>query len=192
MKKWIFAIIGVAVTCFLLGMCTGRKSVKPLPAEKVIEVRWEKGEEIHDTIKVPVPYEVIVSEDVPVFIPTDTAKLFEIWSDYYLKRNYSLDFSNDTIGVFKVDASVSENKLLLATSTIIPNVKTVVEKEVVYKQPKLIAPWVIVGTSVDFKVNKLQTGVDIKDRFIVGVSGVRINDSYGYTIDVGYKFKNNK
>lgn len=192
MKKWIYVIIAVAVTCFLLGMCTGRKTVKPLPAEKIVEIKWEKGDTIRDTIKVPVPYEVSVPVDRPVFVATDTTRLFEIWSDYYLKRNYSLDFSNDTIGLFKVDASVSENKLLSATSTIVPNIKTVIQKEVVYKQPKLIAPWVMIGTSVDFKVNKLQTGIDIKDRFIVGVSGVRINDSYGYTIDLGYKFKNNK
>ncbi len=189
MKKWIYVIIAVAVTCFLLGMCTGRKTVKPLPAEKIVEIKWEKGDTIRDTIKVPVPYEVSVPVDRPVLVATDTTRLFEIWNDYYLKRNYSLDFSNDSVGVFKVDAVVDENKLISATSTIVPNIKTVIQKEVVYKSSPLIVPWTTLGTSVDFKVNKLQVGIDIKERYSLGLSGIRMNDSYGYTIDVGYKFK---
>lgn len=182
----IGGLIAVGIALFL-GYLWGRSSVE-LPAPKrIVEVKWEKGEIVRDTIDRPVPYEVEIPVDRPVFIPTDTAALFAIWQDYYLERKYALDFSNDSLGVFKVDAKVSQNKLISATSLIQPNIRIVYEREVIYKVPTL-QPWALIGTSADFRTNKIQFGLDIKNKFIIGASGIRLDDKYGYTFDFGVKF----
>ena len=179
-------IIAVAISLFL-GYLWGRSSVE-LPAPKrIVEVKWEKGEVVRDTVEKPIPYEVKVPDSIPIFIPTDTAALFAIWQDYYLERKYVLDFSNDSLGTFKVDAKVSQNKLISATSFIQPNIRTVYEKELIYKVTT-IQPWAMIGTSIDFRTNKLQFGLDLKNKYVIGVSGLRIEDKYGYTLDFGIKF----
>lgn len=187
-KTIISIIVIVAILASLLaGYFLGATSIKEKDAEKVVEVKWIKGDTVRDTIQIPVPYKVEVPVEKPIFVYTDTDALFAVWQDYYLKRDYKLDFSNDTLGTFVADVSIQENKLVRATSFIRPNIRTVTEKETTYKV-NIIQPWVIVGTSVDFSTQKLQVGVDIKNKFVVGVSGIRLNDKYSYTIDLGIKF----
>jgi len=105
-------IIVVLIAIFI-GYLLGRSSVETPKSKTEIVVKWEKGDTIRDTIKVLEPYEVKVPDSILVFMPTDTAKLFAIWKDYYLQRKYNLDFSNDSSGTFKVDAVVSQTNSLL-------------------------------------------------------------------------------
>lgn len=142
---------------------------------------------VRDTIDRPIPVEVHDTIVKPVPVPTDTAALFAIWRDYHLRRDYELDFSNDSIGTFRVNASVQENKLFSATSVIQPNRKVITRTETVLKVPT-IQPWVMIGTSATFDSQKVQFGLDFKNRFIFGVSGIRIDDKYNYTLDFGVKF----
>lgn len=183
----IGTIAAVALALFL-GYLWGRSSVE-LPEPEIKEViKWEKEPyAVHDTINNPVPYEVEVPVDRPIFIPTDTAALFAVWCDYYLKRDYKLDFSNDTLGTFIVNASIQENKLFSATSTVQPIRKVIEREKTIYKVPKL-QPWAMIGTSADFRTNKLQFGLDIKNKYIIGASGLRFDDEYSYTFDFGIKF----
>lgn len=155
---------------------------------RIVEIKWQKGEIVRDTVDCPVPVETIIRDSIPVPVPTDTAALFAVWKDYYLERKYALDFSNDSIGTFRVDATVNQNKLISATSLIQPNIRTVYEKEVIYKKEKWV-PWAMIGTSVDLKTNKVQFGVDLNQKYVIGVSGIRMDDRYGYTLDFGIKFK---
>ena len=46
----------------------------------------------------------------------------------------------------------------------------------------------MVGTSTDFQSNKIQFGIDVKNKVLFGISGMRLDDKYGYTIDFGIKF----
>ena len=46
----------------------------------------------------------------------------------------------------------------------------------------------MIGSSVDLKTNKIQFGVDLKQKFMIGASGIRLDDRYGYTLDFGVKF----
>ena len=112
------------------------------------------------------------------FVATDTAKLYAVWQDYYLTRKYDLDFSNDTLGTFKVNASVSQNKLVTATSLIEPNVRTVYETKTIYKVPT-IQFYSILGSSIDFRTNKIQLGIDLKQKYLIGASGIRIGNEMG-------------
>lgn len=180
-------IIAIVIAVFI-GYLWGSSNVT-IPDPEIKEVvKWEKEPyAVHDTIYKPEPYEVKVPIDRPVFIPTDTAALFAVWCDYYLKRDYKLDFSNDTLGTFIVNASIQENKLLSATSTVQPLRKVITRTETVYKVPTM-QPWLMIGTSPTFNTQKIQFGLDIKNKFIIGASGIRLNDDYGYTIDFGVKF----
>ena len=119
--------------------------------------------------------------------PSDTAALFAVWRDYYATRDYDLDFSNDTLGVFRVAAKVNQNKITQAVSTVQPNVKVVTNTETVYKT-KFLQPWAMVGTSVDFNFQQIQVGVDINNKWMVGVGGIRYGDKGGFTVNAGVKF----
>lgn len=188
-KHIVVLVIAIIFLSLLLGYFWGRSSVEvPVPS-RIVEIKWMKGNVVRDTINRPVPVETIVykRDSIPVPIPTDTAALFAVWRDYYLERKYELDFSNDSLGVFKVDASVSQNRLISATSTIQTNIRTVYEKEVIYKVPTL-QPWAMIGTSVDLRTNKIQVGLDLKQKYMFGVSGIRMDDKYSYTLDFGIKF----
>lgn len=188
-KNILIAVLILAI-CLSVGFFIGYLvfgKTEPV-VNRIVEIKWQKGEIVRDTVDCPVPAETIIRDSIPVPVPTDTAALFAVWKDYYLERKYALDFSNDSIGTFRVDATVNQNKLISATSLIQPNIRTVYEKEVIYKKEKWV-PWAMIGTSVDLKTNKVQFGVDLNQKYVIGVSGIRMDDRYGYTLDFGIKFK---
>ena len=186
----LYGIIAIIIALFV-GYIWGSSNIKELPASKTESVtKWIKGDTIRDTISIQKlkPYKVTLpSKDIKIPSSTDTTKLFEVWKDYYTKRNYNLDFSNDTLGIFKVDAEVSENRLTKATSLIQPNIRTITTKETIYKVIKL-QPYTVIGSSLDFRTNKIEIGLDFKQKYMLGISGIRLDDKYGYTIDLGIKF----
>lgn len=178
----------VLLVAIFIGYLIGRSSVNIPEPTRIVEVKWEKGDIVRDTIKVPKPYEVTVPEYIVIPpVPTDTAALYATWKDYHLERKYGLDFSNDTLGTFTVDAIVKQNKLISATSFIEPNIRTVKETQVIYKVPTLQF-YALIGSSANFKFNQIQAGVDIRNRFMIGGSAIRLNDEFGYTINAGIKF----
>lgn len=195
MKDWenkittIFALVLVASIC--LGMFfLGRRSVHiPEPGEVQHDTTYVPAPfPVHDTLWRPAPVQETPPPDT-VYLPspTDTAALFAVWRDYYATRDYDLDFSNDTLGVFKVAAKVNQNKITQAVSTVQPNVKVVTNTETVYKT-KFLQPWAMVGTSVDFNFQQIQVGVDINNKWMVGVGGIRYGDKGGFTVNAGVKF----
>lgn len=190
MKKTVTVSVGMLVVvgiALFIGYLWGRSTIQIPEPKTIVETKWLKGETIIDTIFMPIPYLVTVTDTVPVFVATDTAKLYAVWQDYYLQRHYNLDFSNDTLGVFKMNAVVGQNKLVSAAFTIQPNIRTVIERQVIYKVPRAQF-YGIMGSSIDLRTNKIQFGVDLRQKYMIGVSGIRLDDKYGYTIDVGIKF----
>lgn len=139
---------------------------------------------VYDTIYKPKPYEVVRHKRDTVYSTqdVDTAKILE---DYFLTRRYELDFSSDSLGVFKVNTEVSRNELTSAKSFIQPKYKTIVQENTIYKVPPLQF-YAMVGSSL--KTNKVSLGVDLKQKYLLGVSGVRFNENFSYTIDVGIKW----
>ena len=192
MNKTFTISVGVLIilaVSFVIGYFLGRSSVDiPQPKKEVI-IKWMPGKTVTNTITKLEPYAVhdTVYIDRPVPEPTDTAVLFSVWRDYYLSRDYNLDFSDDSLGVFKVQANVQENKLISATSTIKPNIRTVTERETIYKVPTMQF-YTLIGTSLDLSANQIQVGVDLKQKYMIGVSGIRVNDNWGYTVNFGIKF----
>ncbi len=185
----------IAAVAFFIGYLIGRTYEKETAGETKTSVEIVPSKyEVHDTIKYPEPYavyydkKVLIHDTIRSYIvqKVDTAAIL---ADYFLTRKYNLDFSNDSIGKFKVDATVSENRLISAISDIQPYEKIITKETTVYKV-KPLQFYIMGGTNVTNKFNtqKVQFGIDLKQKFLIGVSGIRMDDKYNYTIDFGVKF----
>lgn len=187
----VLAVFFIAVIC--LGFFfLGRSSVHiPEPAEVKHDTTYVPAPyPVHDTLKVPVPAKEVPPDTVYVSVPepTDTAALFAVWLDYYTTREYNLDFSSDSLGVFRVAAKVNKNKLQEAISTIQPRIQVVTNIENFYKE-RAFQPWVMATTGVtDFKFQSVTVGVDINSRVMLGVGAMRYDKNGAFTINAGYKF----
>lgn len=193
MNKKVTISIGLIiislVAAFIIGVLIGKGYADTVEVEKEV-VKWktERLPAIHDTISMPVPY--LVSDTDTVFkiiehqVEVDTLKIL---ADYYRVRKYDLDFSNDSIGVFKVNIDVTKNMLANAISEIRP-IRTTIERVRTINKVQTLQFYGMFGSSLDFKTNKIQVGLDFRQKYLLGVSGIRLDDKYGYTIDLGVKF----
>lgn len=176
----IVALILGVVSGFFIG-----RSYTPEPIEIVKEiVKYEKLPA--DTIKIsyPEPYKVYDTITDLQTIYVDTAKSID---DYFKVREYHLDFSKDSLGSFIVDARVHKNSLLYAEAQIEPIIKTVTIERTKYTS-RTLQVYTIIGTSLDLNCNKIQAGIDLKNKYMIGASGVRLGKEFGYTVDFGIKF----
>lgn len=186
-----FSIV-LAIIMFVLGFVVSRLTIDEQEVKTKTVIKYEKQPyAVHDTIYEPKPYaEYIDTGSIHyIYLPgkpiePDTAAIL---ADYIVRRKYNLDFSNDTLGVFKVDAEVTQNHLVSAVSTIQPIIRTVLTEKTVYRS-KQLQLWAMFGTSPKLDFNKVQIGLDLKEHYMIGVSGYRIDNKYDYTIDFGYKF----
>ena len=186
------SVIITAILMFVLGFVVSRLTIKEGETKIRTVVKYEPAPyAVHDTIREPKPYtEYRDTGSIKyIYLPgepiePDTAAILD---DYIVRRKYNLDFSNDTLGVFKVDAEVTQNHLVSAVSTIQPIIRTVLTEKTVYKA-KQLQLWTMFGTSPKLDFNKVQLGMDFKEHYMIGVSGYLIDNKYDYTIDFGYKF----
>lgn len=184
----IGSIIALAAA-FIIGVLIGKGYTDTVEVEKEV-VKWktEQLPPIHDTIRMPVPYLVFDTDTVFKLIEhqaeVDTLKIL---ADYYRVRKYNLDFSNDSVGVFKVNIEVTKNMLANASSEIRP-IRTTIERVKTINNVRTLQFYGMFGSSLDFKTNKIQVGLDFRQKYLLGVSGIRWGDKYGYTIDLGVKF----
>jgi hypothetical protein len=189
-KTWIYIAIGATL---LLGIVLGwwlgsRQNDYEVVSEKVryverpattiyVEKPTLVREEVivHDTVR--------LREVVEVTLPADTASII---ADYLKRRAYYLDFSNDTIGIFKVDAVVEANRLTSATATIQP-LQREVERTVV--KVRKFRPFVSGGFAIGDNVGaSLGLGGIIKDKHIVSAKYNRYGKQNIYGAEYGYIF----
>lgn len=186
-KQFIATFILYAAIFFTIGYTVGTCTRDEEVQEKESVSIKPSSVFIHDTIYYPEPY---VEYHVRTILDTlreyviDTSRVVD---DYYATRKYNLDFSNDSLGVFKFDLTVNQNKLCNVVSNIHPY-ERVVTREIVKQKVKLMQIYVIGGTSPNFKTQRLGVGLDINQSYLLGISGMRYNDNYNYTIDFGIKF----
>lgn len=183
-KTTIILSIVVLFLVFMLGRCSNvnKNIAKTEETIKYVPSPYP----VHDTIYEPKPYEVVRHKRDTVYLTqdVDTAKILE---DYFLTRRYELDFSSDSLGVFKVNTEVSENSIISATSYIQPKYKTIIQENTIYKTTP-VQFYAMIGSSIDFKTNKISLGVDLNQKYLLGVSGIRFGDNACYTIDFGIKW----
>lgn len=182
-------IIILSIAMLLLGFLLGRLSVtdKITVETKEVVKNVPSPYIVRDTIYSPLPALTFYKVDTCYIMQkVDTA---EILHDYFLSRQYRLDFSNDSIGKFIVDAEVNQNKLVSANSFIQPVTKFIYKENIVTKQTiKTFQPWVTIGTNVNLDCQQVTLGFDLKQKYILGVSGLRLNNKYNYTVNIGIKF----
>ena len=189
--KWKYVVLISlisAVIGFVLGRLgkTDKKVIETKETIKYAPIPFP----VTDTIYQPQPYNVYIPADTVTKYVTklqnvDTAQILQ---DYCLVRQYKLDFSNDTLGEFRVDAEVGQNKLLKASSYVRPLTKTIYKETTVTEcKKKAFQPFILVGTSPRFDLQKVTIGVDLSQRYLIGVSGIRWDNKYNYSIDFGIK-----
>lgn len=183
-KTTIILSIVVLFLVFMLGRCSNvnKNIAKTEETIKYVPSPYP----VHDTIYQPKPYEVIRHKRDTVYLTqdVDTTKILE---DYFLTRRYELDFSSDSLGVFKVNTEVSENSIISATSYIQPKCKTIIQENTIYKTTP-VQFYAMIGSSIDLKTSKISLGVDLNQKYLLGVSGIRFGDNACYTIDFGIKW----
>lgn len=155
-------------------------------------VKYLPGVPVKITLDKPTPVFVdkgsplrVDTVGVPVYVPVDTAAIL---SKYFARYHYELDFSTDTTGTFKVRCVVSENEIQTASADVVPLFKEVTSVREVVPKPRLFTPWVMVGTSLDLRTQTGFVGLDFRQKYKVGLGGVRLDDKYAWTINAGVNF----
>lgn len=184
----LYSIIGAAVA-FFLGYLVGRGYADTAEDEKeVIKWKTEYLPAVHDTIIEPQPYFVYKTDTVySIMERTLEVDTMAILADFYKVKKYNMDFSTDSTGIFKVDIDVTKNSLANVVSEVRPIIRT---KEVIRTvgKTKTLQFYGVIGSSVDLKTNKIQFGVNLRQKYLIGASGIRFDDKFGYTIDLGMNF----
>ena len=189
----ILPLLAIFLLGFALGWWLGSRKE---PTEVVREeVRYVELPPITKVIEKPVPVRetnVRVNEDkqetgkkeeVAGTSQTDTTNTI---ADYFKRREYNLDFSTDTTGVFKVDAVIECNRLASATATIQP-LQREVENTIV--KVRKFRPFVSGGVAIGDKVGaSLGVGGIIKEKHIVSAKYMRIGNGNYYGAEYGYIF----
>lgn len=152
------------------------------PATKIDTELFPKWQDVGIADKLPrLQYTDTIREEVR--IPADTAGII---ADYFKRRIYDLDFSTDTTGVYKVQAVICCNRLERASATIQP-LQREVENTVV--KVRKFRPFVSGGVAIGDKVGaSLGLGGIIKEKHIVSVKAMRIDNSNYYGGEYGYIF----
>lgn len=134
------------------------------------------------TIELPrLQYTDTIREEVR--IPADTAGIV---ADYIKRREYELDFSTDSTGIYKVQAVVYCNRLESASATITP-----LQREVVttIKEVRKFRPYIGGGVALGAKAGaSLEVGALLKDHHLPRVGFQRLGKDNYLTIGYGYTF----
>lgn len=150
------------------------------PATKIDTELFPKWQSVGIADKLPrLQYTDTVREEVR--IPADTAGIV---ADYFKRRQYDLDFSTDTTGVYKVQAVIVCNRLESASATIAP-LQREVESTVV--KVRKFRPFAEVGVAIGDKVGaSLGLGGIIKEKHIVSAKYMRLGNGNYYGAEYGY------
>lgn len=182
-------IIILSIAMLLLGFLLGRLSVtdKTIVKTKEVVKNVPSSHIVRDTIFSPMPALTYYKVDTCYIAQkVDTA---EILSDYFLNRQYNLDFSNDSIGKFIVDAEVNQNKLVSANSFIQPITKFIYKENTITQQTvRAFQPWMTIGTNLNLDCQQVTLGFDLRQKYILGSSVFRFKDKYNYTVNIGIKW----
>ena len=107
-------------------------------------------------------------------------------SDYLKRRQYELDFSTDSTGIYKLQATVCCNRLESASATIAP-----LQREVVttIKDVRAFRPYIGGGLTIGTKSGvSLEVGALLKERHLPRVGFQRLGNNNYLTIGYGYTF----
>lgn len=116
-------------------------------------------------------------------VPADTTAIL---NDYFKRRQYDLDFSTDTTGIYKMQAVICCNRLESASATIVP-----LQREIVttIKEVRKFRPYIGGGVALGAKAGaSLEVGALLKDHHLPRVGFQRLGKDNYLTIGYGYTF----
>lgn len=123
MKRLILYLLSALIAGAMLFGWGYRQGAASVVVRDSVSVQLKPLPPITVTIREPWPVAVHEPADtVWEAIPVDTGAII---ADYLRTRDYHFDFSSDSTGQFIVDASVSRNRLMEITPTIVPIVREV-------------------------------------------------------------------
>lgn len=153
------------------------------PATKIDTELFPKWKDVGIADKLPrLQYTDTIREEVR--IPADTAGIV---ADYIKRREYELDFSTDSTGIYKVQAVVYCNRLESASATIAPLQREV--ERVTELQPRKFRPFVggyaVIGPHIGAS---LEAGVLLKGHHLPRLGFLHMGKESYMTIGYGYLF----
>ena len=191
MKDFISSLIIAVFFCaagFLLGM-----KYQERQQMQVVGINTLIQEPITGSVDIPDPEETVPkTPELPVirdtiYIKGETISIMEtvdtaaIIQDYITERNYTLPIYEGNAGTITGNATVQYNKLTSFDFKLVP-----VIREIIYKEPVRIRPYIGVGFS-SFNQGEIEIGA-IKNHWGVGIgyvkdfgmnrSGVKIQGKY--------------
>lgn len=188
-KSWLY-ILSALVVGFFCGWLLGSRQ----EVQIVEEVRYVERPATRIDFEFPKPTKVerielpsIQYHDTITLterIPADTATIV---ADYLKRREYELDFSTDSTGIFKVQAVVYCNRLASASATIQPLQREI--ERVAEVRPRKFRPYIGggVGVSSQFSAS-VEVGAMLKDHHLPRVGYQRVGNGNYITINYGYLF----
>lgn len=189
-KTFTYILSALVVGVFCGWLIGGRQEVQIVesvryverPATRIDTELFPKWKDVGIADKLSrLQYTDTVREEVR--IPADTAGIV---ADYFKRRQYDLDFSTDTTGIYKVQLVTICNRLESASATIVP-LQREVENTVV--KVRKFRPFVSGGFAIGDKVGaSLGFGGIIKEKHIVSVKAMRIGNNNYYGGEYGYIF----
>lgn len=183
-----------AITAFVVGIFCGwliggrqveeivRKEVRyvtrePIRIETDLFPKWSAERIVLPTLQ----YHDTIREEVR--IPADTA---DIIADYFKKRQYELDFSTDSTGVFKVQTVIYCNRLESASATIAPLQRDVLTTT---REVRAFQPLAEIGVAIGNDIGlSLGAGGIIKNRHIITAKFMRLGKHNFYGGEYAYIF----
>jgi len=188
MKLLNWKYILIAIVLLAVGFLVGRWN-----NDTISGVRYLKGEPIHDSIKVPEPYEVKVTANPVLPTRPDTVRLKgdsvyitqvvdtnRVFKEYSSEMFYKLPiFKNDTLGTLTVNETLQYNRVKHFDYSYDP-----IHKEVTVERKRVFSPFVTASFN-SINGMGLGGGVYVKD---VGASIKYTPNDKSYEVGFHYKF----
>ena len=184
--RYIILLLATLLLGFGAGWWLGSRKTEEVVRE---EVRYIERPATIVYVEKPtlVREEVIVHDTIykreEVRIPADTASII---ADFIKRREYELDFSTDSTGIYKVQAVVYRNRLESASATITP-----LQREIVttIKEVRKFRPYIGGGIGIGSQWSaSFEVGALLKDHHLPRVGYQRLGSDNYLTIGYGYTF----
>lgn len=160
MKRLILYLLVAVIAGGALFGWGYRRGMESVKVRDSVIVQYRTGPVVRDTIRVPTP--LVVREPADTVWQTLPADTLAILADYLREREYRLDFSTDTTGLFLVDATVGRNQLLTATATIEPLLREITRTQTVTQR---IRPRWEIGVDVAANLRNQWAGLTVTRNF---------------------------
>lgn len=192
--KAYWSLVATIIVSIVIGMFLGSRLFPKNTTSVVTTTKYVYRPAVHfdgvnpaplSVRKIDMPHLGLV-DTVLLEVPADTAAIL---ADYCLKRDYLLDFSTDSTGVFKVNVGVAYNRICDYSADIQPLERQTETTQTLVKQ-RLLRPYV--GGSVAVYGGRAigaEAGVLLKEHHAVGLEYQMADNKNMLKVKYAYFFK---